>query len=361
MTEAVAAEPSVSPKRSLLARVLKIAAIIALIGAITWALGWNIGSWFTSLWDVLTAISVGYIIAGCAFKTVQTVATATGWYWILRTAYGPEKVSRRVVLACYATGVALNTFVPANLGTLVCLLMFAAVIEGATFSGVLGGYVVQKIFFTVAGAFVYLYLFLSVGGSFNIKFDWISDHIVGTIVIIGGAIVLIGMLVRILRAKIAKFWAEAKEGGQVLAHPRLYLAHVALPSLIGWLASIAVIGVFLAAYAIPVTFDTIMWVMGGNSIANVLSVTPGGVGVNQAFNVATLSHVTDATTATAYSVAQQLVTTAWNILFAIGMVCWVFGWSGGKQLIGSSYEDAKRKAAEQKEARRLKKAATQEG
>jgi hypothetical protein len=23
------------------------------------------------------------------------------------------------------------------------------------------------------------------------------------------------------------------------------------------------------------------------------------------------------------------------------MVCWVFGWSGGKQLVESSYEDAK--------------------
>ena len=37
--------------------------------------------------------------------------------------------------------------------------------------------------------------------------------------------------------------------------------------------------------------------------------------------------------ATAYSAAQQLITTAWNVVFAVIMVCWVFGWSGGRELV----------------------------
>jgi hypothetical protein len=115
--------------------------------------------------------------------------------------------------------------------------------------------------------------------------------------------------------------------------------------------------VFLAAYDIPVSFHTLMRIAGGNSIANVTSVTPGGAGVNQAFNVASLNGVTDATTATAYSVAQQLVTTAWNILFAMAMLIWVFGWTGGKELVQTSYSDAKDKAAEQKAAHAERKEA----
>src|SRR6185436_19632922 len=129
---------------------------------------------------------------------------------------------------------------------------------------------------------------------------------------------------------------------------------------LGWVASLGVMAVFLAAYDIPVSFDTLMKISGGNSIANVTSVTPGGAGVNQAFNVASLSGVTDATTATAYSVAQQLVTTAWNILFAIIMLCVAFGWSGGKLFVGQSYADAKVKAAEQKAARDERKRAKKE-
>ena len=38
--------------------------------------------------------------------------------------------------------------------------------------------------------------------------------------------------------------------------------------------------------------------------------------MQQAFNVASLKDVTDSQTATAYSVGQQLVTTAWSLLYA---------------------------------------------
>ena len=129
------------------------------------------------------------------------------------------------------------------------------------------------------------------------------------------------------------------------------------PSLIAWLASLGVMAVFLAAYDIPVSFHTLMRIAGGNSIANVTSVTPGGAGVNQAFNVASLNGITDPTTATAYSVAQQLVTTCWNIIFALVMLIWVFGWTGGKDLVQTSYAEAKVKGAEQKAARAERKEA----
>ena len=100
-----------------------------------------------------------------------------------------------------------------------------------------------------------------------------------------------------------------------------------------------------------------MHVAGGNSLANVTSFTPGGVGVTQAWNVASLQGVATSQQATAYSVAQQLVGTAWNIIFALALMIWVWGWSGGKQLVGDSYADAKRRQAEEQEKRRAKKAA----
>ena len=39
------------------------------------------------------------------------------------------------------------------------------------------------------------------------------------------------------------------------------------------------------------------------------------------------------------------------------MLTWVFGWSGGKELVSTSYVDAKAKAAEQKAGRAEKKEA----
>jgi uncharacterized membrane protein YbhN (UPF0104 family) len=88
-----------------------------------------------------------------------------------------------------------------------------------------------------------------------------------------------------------------------------------------------------------------MSVMGGNSLANLASFTPGAVGITQAMSAASLNHVVDPATATAYSLGQQLVTTAWNELFAIGMLVWAFGWTGGRQLVRQSYAEARAEAA----------------
>ena len=82
-----------------------------------------------------------------------------------------------------------------------------------------------------------------------------------------------------------------------------------------------------------------MWVIGSGSLANVASFTPGAIGVTQATNALALKTCCDVpnNTAVAYSTAQQLITTAWNVLFALILVVLVFGWTGGKQLVGTSY------------------------
>jgi hypothetical protein len=101
-------------------------------------------------------------------------------------------------------------------------------------------------------------------------------------------------------------------------------------------------------------------VIGGNSLANTVSATPGGVGVNQAVNVIALEDYADPATATAYSLGQQLAITAFNVVFATIVVVWAFGWTGGKLLVSQSYTGAKEKVAEQKEARAEKKAERRE-
>jgi uncharacterized membrane protein YbhN (UPF0104 family) len=346
-----------APKRRFHARRILVGALVILvIGAAANLLGWNLRSWFSDLWDTMSEISAGYLVAGVTLKTVQTTLTAFGWYSILHFAY-PGRIRWREVLACYAASVALNGILPANIGTLVMLLMFTALIAGASFAAILGAYAVQKIFFTLVGIFVYLYLFLSVGGSFDIKFEFVHTHPWSTAILFGGGAFLLFLLIRRLWQRVLVWWDDAKEGGGILSRPRTYFARVFFPSFLAWVASLGVMAVFLAAYDIPVSFHTLMRISGGNSIANVTSVTPGGAGVTQAFNVASLSGVTDPTTATAYSVAQQLVTTAWNIIFAIAVVVFVFGWSGGKQLVGQSYTDAKEKAAEQRAAHEARKEA----
>jgi uncharacterized membrane protein YbhN (UPF0104 family) len=330
---------------------------IAIFVVILQLLGFDIRGWFHSLWAQIKAIPPGYLIAALFFQSLQTVLTGFSYYGIFAAAY-PGEVTMRPIITTYAVGVAGNCFLPANLGTLITLVMFVAIIPSCTFGGAIAAYLVQKIFFTIAGTFVYLYMFLSVPGAFNISFGNETHHKVLTLSIIIGGAVLIVLLARIFWRQVKKLWAQAKQGGVILSQPKRYMSRVFLPSFLGYICKIIVLAIFLAAFAIPVTFDSIFWVIGSGSLANVVSVTPGGVGVTQATNALALHTCCNVPNDVAvnYSISQQLITSAWNVIFAVVLVVWVFGWTGGKQLVGHAYVDAKEKAAEMKEERKRKKA-----
>src|SRR5690348_1049234 len=126
-TPVAAGEPQVvdTPRRFSVRRFAVIAGVVVGIGLVCWLLGWDIRDWFRELWDTLTEISVGTVIAAAVLTVIKTTGTAYAWYWILRYAYGPASVRRREVLACYAASVALNNVVPANLGTFAMLVMLS--------------------------------------------------------------------------------------------------------------------------------------------------------------------------------------------------------------------------------------------
>jgi uncharacterized membrane protein YbhN (UPF0104 family) len=342
-------------------RLVKVAAWlvgIALVVVLLHLAGIDVIGWLEELWDQIRDVPPAYIASALLFQAGQTVFAGVSYYGILSAAY-PGEVSLAPVVTAYAVGVAMNNFLPANIGTFVTLLMFVAIIPSCKFAGALAAYIVQKIFFTIAGTFVYLYLFLSVPGSFDQSLGNVADHpVVSIAIVVGGAFVLV-LVGRIFWRQVKKLWAQAKKGGVILSQPRRYFSRAFLPELVSWLCKLAVIGIFLAAFAIPVTFESVMWVTGSGSLANVVSVTPGAVGITQATNALALDKCCNVaqTVAVNYSTAQQLITTAWNVLFAVVLVLWAFGWTGGRKLVGESYADAKVKVAEQREQRAAKKEA----
>src|SRR4051812_11147552 len=201
-------------------------------------LGIDVRGWLSDLWQQIKDVPAKYIIAGLAFQTFQTVLAGLSYYGILSAAY-PGQVQFWPIVTAYAVGVSMNNFLPANIGTFVTLLMFVAIIPAATFAGSLAAYLVQKIFFTIAGTFVYLYLFLSVPGSFDAEFGSLSDHPAASIAIAAGAVMLIVILGRIFWRQLKKLWVKAKQGGVILSRPKEYFTRVFLPSLASWLCKLA--------------------------------------------------------------------------------------------------------------------------
>jgi uncharacterized membrane protein YbhN (UPF0104 family) len=352
-TTALPTAPAPKTRTHRLVEVLAWLAGAVVVIALLQLAGVDVTGWLSNLWDQIRAVPVQYIIVALVFQTGQTILAGVSYFGILRAAY-PGQVKLAPIVTAYAVGVAMNNFLPANIGTFVTLLMFVALIPAATVGGSIAAYLVQKIFFAVAGAIIYLYLFLSVPGTFSLNLGNISQYPAATVAIIAGAVFLIALVARVFWRQVKKLWVQARQGGVILSQPRSYFARVFTPSLLSYVCKFAVIGIFLAAFSIPVTFESISWVIGSGSLANVASFTPGAVGVTQATNALALKtccHVpTD--TAVAYSTAQQLITTAWNVLFAVVLVVLVFGWSGGKVLVQTSYVGAKEQVAEQREKRR---------
>lgn len=375
MSAAGSAVETVTPfhdpsRRRRLVKVIGWIVGIAVLMVVLNLLGVDVWGWLQDLWDQIKAVPVGYLLAGIVLQMVQTTFNGVAYYGILSYAYPEEgAVQLWPIITAYAVGVAMNSFLPANIGTFVSLLMFVAIIPGATFPGILAAYLVNKIFFTIVGALVYLYLFLEAGAAFNVELGWFRDHpFLLLVIVVGGAFLLV-LLVRICWRWLKKLWAQAKQGGKILESPKQFTLRVLVPQTISYAGKVGVICVFLAAYAIPVTFDSVMSVIGSSSAANMTSVTPGAVGVTQAANVVALSSYASSDTVTAYSLTQQLVTSATNVVFALVLVVLIFGWTGGKLLVSQSYQDAKVKTGEMKDSRRksreekkaAKKAAKEDG
>jgi uncharacterized membrane protein YbhN (UPF0104 family) len=321
--------------------VVTAAVVVAAVSA-----GWDAGAWLRAAWDSFTSVSPVYLVLALALQTLQTAFSAAAWYGILRYAYPESPVGYLGVLACYATGVALNSVTPANAGTLVTVLMFVAIIPAATPAGVVAAAAVEKLFFAVIGVLVFLYLFFSVGGSFERKFGFLSSHpwaVALTVLAVTAAVILGG---RFGWQRLKRLWEQAKQGGRILSDRRAYVRWVLIPQVLSWCCKLAVVAVLLAAYGIPVGFHTLFSVMGSNALANLASLTPGGVGISQAFNVASLHEAASPATASAYSIGQQLLTTVWNIVLAAVLVAVAFGRSGGKQLVKESTARAREMEAE---------------
>jgi uncharacterized membrane protein YbhN (UPF0104 family) len=317
------------------------AAALMVVAVVAGALlgGWDVHAWLAASWDSFTSISPEYVLPALALDTLGLCFAGAAWTGILRYAYPDADVSYVRVLGCYATGVALNHVLPANGGTVVTVLMLVATIGPATPAGIVGAAAVEKLLFAVLGAFVWLYLFVSVGGTFDRKFGFVSKHGWATALVAVAVVVLAVVGGRLAWRWLKGVWEQARQGGSILFDARAYVGRVALPQLLSWCCRVAMVGVLLAAYHIPVRFHTLMSVLGGSSVANLASVTPGGIGVNQAFNVASLRDVTSSANANAYSVAHQLLTTVWSILLAAVILGVAFGPSAGR-LVAQAYAQA---------------------
>jgi uncharacterized membrane protein YbhN (UPF0104 family) len=303
----------------------------------------DITGWFGDVWDQIRAVDVQYLLIGCALQTAQTTLNGLAWRNILAKSYGRENVPVRPIIASYAGGLGLNSFLPAQAGTFAYLGMFRAIIPGSAFAGILAGGVVQNLFFGLVGGLNYLYLFLTREGSAGKSADQATADGGPKVVFLVLAALLLVIVGRVLWKRYRRVWEDAKEGAAILRSPRVYATRVLALQVVSYGARIGVNANFMYAFGIPVTLRNVFLIIAANSVSSTFAVTPGGVGTQQAMASFALRDVAPASTVTAYSLAQQMILIAWNITFGLVAMASTFGWSATKDMIGESRRKSKEK------------------
>jgi uncharacterized membrane protein YbhN (UPF0104 family) len=275
------------------------------------------------------------------------LARAGAWRNVLRASYPDQPIPFLPLAAAYLAGAGINAIVPAHAGDATKVFLVKRQIPDSSYPAVTSSFLVQTVFDTSVGILVLLYA-ITQGllpplpqipdlPAFEISF-W-ADHPRTLLIVTAVLLALIGIGIFLLAHRVRRFWARVRQGLAILTEPRRYLREVAAWQGVGWLLRFAAFWFFLEAFGIRGSVGNVMLVMSVQAIANVIPLTPGGAGAQQALLVATLSGPSR-TAVLSFSVGTQIAMAAWSVVLGFAAILLVFRTTDWRGLIRQAQEEA---------------------
>ena len=282
------------------------------------------------------------------FLAAMQLARARAWRNVLAAAYPGTPISFPRLAAAYLAGAGINAIAPARAGDVTKVFLVKQQVPHSSYPAVTSSFLVQSVFDTTVGLLVFFYA-LTQGllprppelprlPAFEISF-WADNPqlLLFTITVLGvGALVLFAVLAR--RAE--QFWQRVKQGVVILTQPRRYLREVAAWQGAGWLCRFGAFWFLLEAFQIGGSVGNVMLVMSVQAIANIVPLTPGGAGAQQALLVATLEG-SSRTAVLSYSVGTQIVMAAWSVVLGFAAIALVFRTTDWRGLVRRAEDEAR--------------------
>jgi uncharacterized membrane protein YbhN (UPF0104 family) len=304
---------------------------------------------------------------GIALLCLLGMQLSRAWAWrnVLRAAYPGQRIPFVPLSAAYLAGAGINAVVPAHAGDVTKVFLVKRQIPGSSYPAVTSSFLVQTVFDTGVGLLVLLYA-ITQGllpplpripdlPAFEISF-W-ANHPKTLAIVTGALLIAIAVGVYYLGHHVRRFWARVRQGVVILKQPRRYLREVAAWQGIGWLFRFAAFWFFLEAFQIGGSVGNVMLVMSVQAIANVIPLTPGGAGAQQALLVATLSGPSRAAVLS-FSVGTQIAMAAWSVVLGFAAILLVFRTADWRGLIKQAQEDADREEGKEEAPPRASPAGT---
>ena len=119
----------------------------------------------------------------------------------------------------------------------------------------------------------------------------------------------------------------------MLRTPRRYARQVLLPQFASYLLRLGVVATFMHAYNVPVTPRTTLLVVAANALSSTFAITPGGVGSQQALASLALRNYASSNVVTGFSLGQQLIISAWDLVFGLTLLWCTIGWRSTRSFV----------------------------
>jgi hypothetical protein len=294
--------------------------------------GLDPGTWFATTWVLISAIPLPFVFVALSLKAAEVSLNALAWTTVLRAAHPEETFTFRQTLGVVQGGVGIFAIVPPKFGGFVVLGLYRLGFPTIPLMTVLSTRAVQGAASTILGILLFLVFVVATSGIDGQPgyLDWLGAFYaeqpvlagVLTVLLVGGII----WLVRNGREMMRGLATEFALGGAILRSPRRYALRVVAPTLLAFAFRWALTGTMLAAFGIPVIWDTLLRVNVSHGLARIVQVTPGGLGTTQAVDLVSLRPFAPIEVIAAYSLSQTALLLVFNLAFGLVALIWAFGW-----------------------------------
>jgi hypothetical protein len=313
--------------------------VLALSIAFVRAQGIDLGTWLSEVWVLIAAIPAPFVIVACALKASEVALNAAAWTTVLRAAYPGERITFRQTLGVVQGGVGIFAVIPPKFGGFAVLGLYRVAFPTLGVTGVLATRVVQGISSTILGTAL-LVLFAGINAGFGEQAGFL-DAVVAFfgdapfLALPLTALLAVGIVILARRGRdwLRGFVAEMALGGAILRTPGRYALRVVFPTLLAFALRWGVTATLLTAFAIPVSWETLLRVNVSHGLARSVQVTPGGFGTMQAFDLVALQGIAPVEVITAYSLSQAAILLVFNLAFGFAALLWAFGWDRTASLL----------------------------
>ena len=295
----------------------------------TWASAWHA---MDVVFAEVVSVAPGWLIAGVVLHVVHQVVRTRGWFNIIRAACpDATELRARDVTVAYLAGAGLNGAVPARGGDVAKLYLIRRRAPGTRWSTLAATLVPETLFESLVAASLLLWA-LSAGLLPAPRLDQLPPIDLTGSVAYGGllcVVVAAGAGAHIVagrrqRAATGRLMRRLRRGVAILGRPRDFVLGVVTWQAFGRIIRLASLGALMAAFALPVTPETVLFVMAVQGGGRLVPTAPASAGVRIALLVYGIGVLTGdpvtAVSVTAFCVGTAAILTATGMLITVAIL-----------------------------------------